>query len=50
MKTEQITIRLPIERVADIRAQAKSQHRSIAQEIEHRLTIADVRAAPEVTP
>jgi len=41
MSTEQITIRLPVERVASLRANAKAQHRSLAQEVEHALSEGD---------
>lgn len=41
MSTTQITIRLPDERVEALKRQAKDQHRSIAQQIEHRLAMAD---------
>lgn len=39
--TEQITIRLPAERVARLKAAAQAEHRSLARQIEHMLTIAD---------
>lgn len=47
MATEQITIRLPVERVRDLKATATAEHRSLAQQVEHRLTIAD---APPPAP
>ena len=37
MSTEQITIRLPVERVAVLREGAKAGTRSLAQEVEHLL-------------
>jgi hypothetical protein len=41
MSTEQITIRLPIERVAALRAAAKAETRSLAQQVEHLLKQTD---------
>jgi hypothetical protein len=46
MSTRQITVRLPVERVEALQQQAKAEHRSLAQQIEHRLTIADRVPAP----
>lgn len=37
-KTEQVTVRLPVERVAALKAAAKAEHRSLAQQIEHLLS------------
>lgn len=36
--TKQITVRLPTARVDDLRSVAKSAHRSLAAEVEHRLS------------
>lgn len=47
MATEQITIRLPVERVALLRDQARTEHRSIAQQVEHRLDRADALEAQQ---
>lgn len=41
MKTEQITIRLPTARVAALKAAAKAEHRSLAQQVEHLLAQTD---------
>lgn len=49
MKTEQITIRLPEDRVALLKRAAKVEHRSLAKQIEHLLTIAD-KVAPTLNP
>lgn len=46
MSTEQITVRLPVNRVAALRAAAKAEHRSLAGEVEHRLAIADAAVSP----
>ncbi|HEY8751399.1 MAG TPA: hypothetical protein VIM11_25690 [Tepidisphaeraceae bacterium] len=37
MSTEQITIRLPVERVAALKAAAMAETRSLAQQVEHLL-------------
>jgi hypothetical protein len=47
MATEQITIRLPVERVALLRDQARTEHRSIAQQVEHLLDRADALEAQQ---
>ena len=40
MTTQQITIRLPAERVAALKAAARAGHRSLAQQVEHELAAA----------
>lgn len=47
MATEQITIRLPVERVQALKATAKAEHRSLAQQVEHRLDRADAMEAQQ---
>lgn len=39
MSTEQITIRLPVQRVAALKAAARAEHRSLAQQVEHMLAL-----------
>lgn len=51
--TEQITIRLPTARVHALKAEAKAEHRSLAQQVEHMLAMHDAPPpmggpAPEV--
>jgi hypothetical protein len=41
MSTEQITIRLPVERVAALKAAAQAETRSLAQQVEHLLKQGD---------
>jgi hypothetical protein len=44
--TEQITIRLPQARVQALRAKAKAEHRSLAQQVEHQLAASDATPPP----